>query len=408
MVTFEAFTELLRYSLAHFRNPDYQPPEALWSIMGLPPQQSVETFRQTMIQTIQSLKSAPMDTSVSLRHQRFCELLIYRYIQGLTQEETADRLGITPRHVRRQQQKATYVLARYFWEKREGKSFSSVEMEKPTDQPETEAVAWRSQVREELAALQQSAPGQVVEVATALQSVLKIGEVLASKHSITLQLEPVKPTMTVAMHATVFRQVVITALEKLVRSIEAGHIILTVSGDRHNVYLTITGTPAAVKQPPDSQLIREILSINGGSIEAYLDKDHVGFRIALPTADEVTVLVIDDNDDLVHFYQRYTTGTRYSIVHLAEGKDVLDKIDDITPDIIVLDVMLPDTDGWELLTDLQQCPTTQTLPIIVCSVVRRAELALSLGATLYLAKPVRRREFIEALDHVFNQALVEE
>jgi len=105
---------------------------------------------------------------------------------------------------------------------------------------------------------------------------------------------------------------------------------------------------------------------------------------------------------LVHFYRRYTTGTRYQIVHLAEGQHALETIQEVKPDIIVLDVMLPDIDGWELLADLRQQPAAETLPIIVCSVVRRAELALSLGASLYLPKPVRRRQFIQALGQILG------
>jgi len=61
---------------------------------------------------------------------------------------------------------------------------------------------------------------------------------------------------------------------------------------------------------------------------------------------------------------------------------------------------LPDIDGWELLTNLREHPATRSLPVIVCSVVREEELALALGAARYVPKPVRRQEFIQALDQV--------
>ena len=66
--------------------------------------------------------------------------------------------------------------------------------------------------------------------------------------------------------------------------------------------------------------------------------------------------------------------------------------------------MLPDADGWELLTRLREHAATASTPIIICSVVRREELALALHATLYLAKPVRRQQFIQALEQVLAPA----
>lgn len=401
MPTFEEFEQSLHDVLAHVRNPAYHPPEFLWAILGLKPQHGLDALQDTITQTIESLKPAISTTSSGFRSQHLYELLIYRYVQQLTQEETADRLGITPRHVRRKQQQAIHVLARRFWEKR--LVFPALPAEhSPPEPPEQESIAWRTQVREELAALQQSAPGSVVEIATALRGVMKIGEALTSQHGVSLEIEPIEPGVTVAMHSSALRQVFITAIEKLVQSIAAGQITLAVERAGERVQLLIAGAPAATNRPPDSDLIREILAAHGGTIEAYLEEERAGFRIELPTVDKISVLVIDDNADLVHFYQRYTTGTRYQIVHLAEGQHALDIIKEVKPDIIVLDVMLPDTDGWELLTSLREQPAVQS-PIIVCSVVRRAELALSLGASLYLPKPVERREFIRALDQVLNQ-----
>lgn len=405
MLTFEEFEQSLRHVLVHFRDPAYHPPEFLWSILGYRSQQGVEAIQYAITHTIESLKPATTNTSSSLRSQRFYELLTCRYIQELTQEETAERLGITPRHARREQQQAIHALATLFWEKRPHKLPTGVELDSD-EEPEQESTAWRTQVREELAALQQSAPGSVVELATAIQGVMKIGEALTAQHGVSLQVEPVASDAIVAMPPSALRQVLITAIEKLVQSTSAGHVSLAVKRRGDRVRLLLTAGPAVINHPPNSELIQEILAVYNGSIEAYLEKNQVGFRIELPSADTVTILVIDDNADLVHFYRRYTSGTRYRIVHLAEGQQALNVIKEIKPNIIMLDVMLPDIDGWELLTNLREQLTPQMMPIIVCSVVRRAELALSLGASLYLPKPVRRREFIQALDQIVNQALV--
>jgi CheY-like chemotaxis protein len=89
---------------------------------------------------------------------------------------------------------------------------------------------------------------------------------------------------------------------------------------------------------------------------------------------------------------------------VAEGQRVFEKIEEVPPDLIVLDVMLPDSNGWDLLTQLRQHPLTQHVPVIVCSVVRREKLALALGATMYVPKPVGYQQFVQALDKAINQA----
>lgn len=66
--------------------------------------------------------------------------------------------------------------------------------------------------------------------------------------------------------------------------------------------------------------------------------------------------------------------------------------------------MLPDIDELQLLIRLRANPTTSSIPVIVCSVARERDLALSLGAFRYLKKPIRPREFMQAPDQARFQA----
>jgi len=110
------------------------------------------------------------------------------------------------------------------------------------------------------------------------------------------------------------------------------------------------------------------------------------------------VLIVDDNEDLIYLYRRCLSGSRYNMASLSQGSTVLEEIETIRPDVIVLDLMLPDADGWQLLAELHEHPVSRDTPLIVCSVVREEELALALGATLCLSKPVQCQELIAALD----------
>jgi len=117
----------------------------------------------------------------------------------------------------------------------------------------------------------------------------------------------------------------------------------------------------------------------------------------------VIVLVVDDNEDLVHFYRLCLAGTTYRIVAVGEGRRAFEMIEAKRPDIIVLDLMLPDIDGWELLAQFHEHPLSRSIPIVVCSVVREEDLAFALGATVCITKPVRRRQFTQALDKALSR-----
>ena len=69
------------------------------------------------------------------------------------------------------------------------------------------------------------------------------------------------------------------------------------------------------------------------------------------------------------------------------------------PHLIVLDVMLPGIDDWELLGRLRAHPRTRAAPIIICTILPQKELALALGAAAFIRKPVSRPALLSALDH---------
>jgi CheY-like chemotaxis protein len=405
MGTFEEFEQHLREALAHLYDPTYQPPELLWLITESQQGGRVESVQAAIIQAIKDLKP-PADVPPSARIRRVYDLLAYRYIQDLTQEEAAQRLGITPRHLRREQQQAIDVLARRLWEQREterllkNKTTPNKSLTSGATKAEADSEAWHSQVKKELVSLQRSAPGIIADVGEAMQAAVKLTCALTQKHQIELQVEPISPHLTAAIHPSILHQLLITAIEKLIQHMSSGQITLWASREAKNVKIVVSGRPISTDTPPNSDLMREIMTTCQGSIEVRLDNKQTSFYLGLPSAEEIRVLVIDDNMDLVHFYRRYIAGTRYQIVHVAKGQHVFEIVETTPPDIIVLDVMLPDIDGWELLAQLQEQPLTQSIPIVVCSVVRREAVALALGAALYLPKPVRRRQFIQGLDQV--------
>ncbi|MEW5956662.1 MAG: response regulator [Chloroflexota bacterium] len=410
METFEEFEKYLQAGLKDLYSPTYQPPPLLWAVTGCNPQQGVESLQAAIIRAIEALKPAP-DVPATAPVRRLYQVLVCRYIQGLTQMQTAQRLNITSRHLRREQQEAVHMLAQRLWEQRQAG------LPRPTDRPPAALsptgrcaeslspiysplpdAAWRSQIKQELIALQQSAPGNVAGVSETIQSALKSIQALADKQGIRLIVNLPQPDLMVTLHTSVLREVLITTIEKLLPCLAGGEILIQAERSGESVKITVTGYPIITENPPQSDFIREVLGASGSSVKVSLADNSIQFLMVIPSADKITVAVVEDNADLVHFYYNYTTRTRYQIVHVPGERDAFAALVNLEPDIIILDLMLPNVDGWELLAQLHEHPGIRSVPIIVCSVVRRAELALAHGAALYVQKPVRRQEFIQALD----------
>ena len=410
MYTFEDFERDLHNGLNHLYDPVYGPASSLMTRLECDPGAGVTALRRIITHGIDELKPAP-DVPEDTRARRIHELLHQRYVRNLTQDDAAERLGITPRHLRREQREAVRLLGRLLWEKgQEGARGAAPETPDEGHQAavtaatDAEAVEWRTQVRREIDALQKGAPGAVADVSEAIHSAVGLASALTARHSVSLVVGQLPSGLLAAIHPSALRQILVTAIAELVRGMISGRIALRAGGTRDHVSIAITGSPARLAAESNHYVIRELLSTLGGLFELHEEDDSVSFVVSLPSAGTITVLVVEDNEDLVHFYKRYTAATRYRIVHLAQGQHVLETAAATPPHVIVLDIMMPDIDGWELLSNLHQHPRTRAIPVIVCSVIREEELALALGAAVFVAKPVRRQQFVGALDQVISRA----
>jgi CheY-like chemotaxis protein len=406
--TFDQFREELRSALHHLHDPDYRPSGSLYAMMGQSPAHGVGPLQSHIQDVIKSLSSSsgPPGSDVHL----FSELLHHRFLLGLSQEETADRLNLSVRHLRREERAATHWLARLLWE--HGLASGVLERgsgaEAAISTPDLMALAdrevdWRLQVREELAALKAGSVGKITDVGQALRAAVELESILTARLGITLRIEGVQANLTASVHPAALRQVLIMAASQLAEHSPSGEII--VSAAQEGGWAVITLSDANVEERMlDIDLIREIVAAEGGAFEVAVQGDRRVLTIRLPTSGEVSVLVVDDNPDSVHFYRRCTQGTRYRIAHAPGGKRAIEAITSAPPDIIVLDILLPDMDGWEVLAELRRIAATRSVPVIICSIVKEEQLASALGVVTCLPKPVRHSEFLRVLDEAFGQA----
>jgi len=90
---------------------------------------------------------------------------------------------------------------------------------------------------------------------------------------------------------------------------------------------------------------------------------------------EQTILLVDDDPELVKTVQRYLQHEGYAVLVAYNGVDVLDFVREQTPDCIVLDVMLPDYNGWEITERIRGNLRTAKIPIIMLTTRVEVEVA---------------------------------
>ena len=111
-----------------------------------------------------------------------------------------------------------------------------------------------------------------------------------------------------------------------------------------------------------------------------------------------SVLLVDDDPQLSSLLSEYLGGEGFMVHTAADGERALHQLEENPAiDVVVLDIMMPTMDGWEVLQALQNNPKTRPIPVIICSVFNDPDLAFSLGAKQFLSKPICRENVLSAL-----------
>ena len=280
------------------------------------------------------------------------------------------------------------------------------------------------------------------EVKGWLEEVQKTIAPLVEKKSQSLRIELAENLPPLIADPFRIKQVLINLLGNANKfTPEGGHITLSCRlADPETMIFSVTDTGIGIK-PEDQEIIFEefrqsssvsvgeaegtglgltiskrLVEMHGGHI--WVDSEYgVGstFSFLLPISSKAksgaardtivlsetkTVLVVEDDRQFNNLLSFYLRQEGYIPVQHYTGTNVLERVLELRPDIITLDLKLPARNGWEVLRILKSNARTKDIPVLVISVVEDGELALQLGATDYLVKPVRRHDIQNLLDRL--------
>ena len=112
------------------------------------------------------------------------------------------------------------------------------------------------------------------------------------------------------------------------------------------------------------------------------------------------VVVIEDDPGSMELLTLYLHGADITVVGAGSGAAGLNFTRQVRPSAVILDLTLPDIDGWQLLSTLKGDPTTANIPVLIVSVVDERARGLAMGAADYLVKPVGRDLVLRSLTRI--------
>ena len=118
-----------------------------------------------------------------------------------------------------------------------------------------------------------------------------------------------------------------------------------------------------------------------------------------------TILSVDDERDVTELVAFHLSKAGHEVIAASCGREALDAVHHRKPDLILLDLMLPDIDGFGVCEILRRQPATATIPIIILTAWATNDarhLGLELGALDYLTKPFSPKELVRRVARLLS------
>ncbi len=403
MLARKEFLKHLRDALNHLHDPNRLRRNPLAALFGVASRfDTPSALQRILIGAIEALEPGADEPSHS-RAWRIYDSLFYQYVQQFSQQQVADQLGISARQLRREQKAALETLAYRLSEQfdLEAKLREDTDVQAALVQTETTS----PKTSEELAWLRDVQPEKPTDLSEVLSTALELARPHADQHGVRLEVAMPATVPELCVHPVALNQTLLNLLGAAVHQASDSQVCISVRWLRWEVEVGVQcrkplsgPKPMSAEDASSLEMAHQLVDLCRCRLNVTNDESTFCARLAVPTREQLPVLAIDDNVDALRMLQRYTSGTRYYLVGTQDPGEALNLAEKISPKIIVLDVMMPQVDGWRVLGRLRQHRLTERVPVVVCSILAQEELAFSLGASGFVRKPVTRQAFLAALD----------
>jgi CheY-like chemotaxis protein len=395
------FMDYLKSALVHLYDTEYLRQTHLIPVFHLEDRFDASSiFRNILIESIESLKpdQALKDQE---RAWRTYDSLYYPYVQRLSQKAVADQLGMSTRHLRREQREALEVLADNLCQEYDLYTLFC------DDEPEQIAEVAYDPLNE-FDWLANTTIETSLDLYAQIPNTLEMARLLAETYQVEVlsDLQPDLPNLIV--HPVAFDQIMLSLLSIAILTSPGGQVCLQNEKQAREVIIKVEGkrnvnhTPSAKDDDIEHkyEIAKRLTHLSKGTIRFVENPDLFFALVTLPHVGQIPIMAVDDNPDVLQIMGRFTQDSRYELITTTNPGQVFVLAKQHSPKAIILDVMIPEIDGWKMLGRISENPTTRDIPVIICTVLPQEELAHSLGAVAFLKKPFNRLDFLSLLDQL--------
>ena len=397
------FEDLVRDALLHLYDAAYLQTHPLTQLADVPSGDGAvlrgKRLLQALLDAIESLRPAP-GTSTDSRAWRSYRLLELRYVEGLSAGDVLGQLAISKTQYQREHARALEAVASLLWDRwhpRQPAPASRCQPESRESLALTEAEQLADQMNPDY-----------VDLARTLGDLLALLRPVSLENRIKVSLEADPNLPPVYGDRVALRQVFLGLLNTALEISPDGalDISLTLVGESVQAVMTASpGEGSAVSARLDCrtdlelQVARRLVEALGGKLQVkpLRQTGCWSATVTLPAASRPLVLVMDNHPDFVGLARRYLAEHDWQVVGAQDVQQAQSLALELRPSVVLLDVIMPGQDGWDLLLALRSRPETRQIPVIVCSVLYEPQIARALGAVDYLSKPISQDALLKAL-----------
>jgi CheY-like chemotaxis protein len=354
----------------------------------------IRLLRNKISESIDVLRP-PEDTPTNVAEWRCYRILTLRYLNLMEFHQIEEKLGLSQRQVQRDLRKGLDALISILWSQQSPQADGLDQADSPgeviSDSFDLEVI------KEELINWETTYDlynlNQIIEQAVQLcESLLK-----ADLHN-RINFSAVEQDLNVMVDQILTKQ----GLYKIMAMIGSGApestiLMRTRKIGSHFAELSFQFDSSQLVQLDDWQIAQLFFTIQGVSNSITKDPGQTTISLIFPLMQQNSCLVIDDVASVRRLIERMLGSYGIQVFGAANHQEAVDLVQLIKPDFILLDILMPKMDGWQMINNLKANPETSDIPVIICSVLYEPELSKQVGAAGYIRKPINRIELIQTL-----------